>query len=67
MNKAFGPSGPLMPGCSKERASMRDLFVGAFSVCRNPSAHHEVKFDDPREAIDMICFANQLLRIVTRI
>jgi uncharacterized protein (TIGR02391 family) len=68
MNKAFGPNGPLMPGCSKkEKAAMRDLFAGAFSVFRNPSAHHEVKFDDPREVIDMICTANQLLRIVGRI
>jgi hypothetical protein len=26
---------------------MRDLFTGAFSICRNPSAHDEVKFEDP--------------------
>ena len=31
------------------------------------SAHHEIEFDDPREVVDMICFANQLLRIVDRI
>jgi hypothetical protein len=42
---------------------MRDLFAGAFSIFRNPSAHQEVKFDEPREVIDMICFANQPLRI----
>jgi uncharacterized protein (TIGR02391 family) len=67
MNKAFGPSGPLMKSNKKDKASARDLFVGAFGLCRNPSAHHEIKFDDPREVVDMICFANQLLRIVNRI
>jgi uncharacterized protein (TIGR02391 family) len=67
MNKAFGPNGPLMKGDKKGKASTRDLFVGAFALCRNPAAHHEIKFDDPREVVDMICFANQLLRIVDRI
>jgi uncharacterized protein (TIGR02391 family) len=68
MNKAFGPKGALMKGAdSKERAAMRDMFAGAFAICRNPSAHQEVKFDEPREVIDMICFANQLLRMVARI
>ena len=51
----------------RDRAAMREMFAGAFSICRNPSAHREVKFDDPREVIDMICFANQLLRIIGRI
>jgi uncharacterized protein (TIGR02391 family) len=68
MNQAFGPNGPLMKGADKrDRAAMREMFAGAFSICRNPSAHREVKFDDPREVLDMICFANQLLRIVGRI
>jgi Protein of unknown function (Hypoth_ymh) len=68
MNRAFGPKGVLMKGADpKERAAMRDMFAGAFAICRNPSAHQEVKFDEPREVVDMICFANQLLRIVGRI
>jgi len=51
MNRAFGPTGPLMKGAAdkKERAATRDLFAGAFSIFRNPSAHQEVKFDEPRE------------------
>lgn len=68
MNKAFGPGGPLMKGADKkERAATRELFTGAFSIFRNPAAHEEVKFDEPREVVDMICFANQLLRMVTRL
>jgi len=68
VNKAFGPTGPLMKSADKrDRASMRDMFAGAFAICRNPSAHHEVQFADPREVVDMICFANQLLRMVSRI
>lgn len=68
MNKAFGPKGALMKAADpKDRASMREMFAGAFSICRNPSAHREVQFADPREVIDLICFANQLLRIIGRI
>lgn len=68
MNKAFGPKGALMKAADpKDRASMREMLAGAFSICRNPSAHREVQFADPREVIDLICFANQLLRIVGRI
>lgn len=68
MNKAFGDkNGVLMTNNTADRKSARELFAGAFGLCRNPSAHHEIKFDDPREVVDMICFANQLLRIVSRI
>jgi len=37
---------------------MRDMFASALAICRNPSTHQEVKFDEPREVVDMICFAN---------
>jgi hypothetical protein len=62
-------AGPLMKGAAdkKERAATRDLFTRAFSIFRNPSAHQEVKFDESREVVDMICFANQLLRMIARI
>jgi len=68
MNMAFGDkNGVLMTNNKADRKSARELFAGAFGLCRNPSAHHEVKFEDPREVVDMICFANQLLRIVSRV
>ena len=39
------------------------MFAGAISFCKNPSSHHEIDFEDPREVVDMISFADQLLRI----
>jgi uncharacterized protein (TIGR02391 family) len=67
MNKALGPNGPLMKDYDKkERAATRELFARAFSIFRNAVAHEEVKFDDLREIVDTICFANQLLRMVGR-
>jgi uncharacterized protein (TIGR02391 family) len=67
MLKAFGETGPLMKAGAEDRKSARELFAGAISFCKNPSSHHEIDFDDPREVIDMISFANQLLRIVDRL
>ena len=64
MNKAFGETGPLMKEDKDGRRSARALFAGAIGFCKNPSSHHEIQFDNPREVVDMICFANQLLRIV---
>jgi uncharacterized protein (TIGR02391 family) len=68
--KAFGPPGILVTGDganNDDQNAMRELFAGAISFCKNPSGHHEVQFDNAREAIDLICFANQLLRIVSRL
>jgi hypothetical protein len=55
------PQGTLMKAADL-RTSMREMFAGAFSICRNPSAHREVQFAGPREVIDLMSFANQLLR-----
>jgi uncharacterized protein (TIGR02391 family) len=68
MNRAFGPTGTL---CDKtvpkpEQERMRDLFVGAIGTFKNPGSHRKVEWNEPREVIDVICFANQLLRIVDR-
>jgi uncharacterized protein (TIGR02391 family) len=69
MVNAFGPKGPLTNKTAPkgEQDAMRELFAGAISFCKNPSSHREVQFETPREVIDLICFANQLLRIVGRI
>ena len=67
MLKAFGETCPLMANDNEGRKAAREMFAGAISFCKNPSSHHEINFDDPREVVDMISFANQLLRIVDRI
>jgi uncharacterized protein (TIGR02391 family) len=67
MLKAFGETGPLMANDAEGRKAAREMFAGAISFCKNPSSHHEIDFDDAREVVDMISFANQLLRIVGRI
>lgn len=69
MVRAFGTKGPLTDSSMPkgEQDARRELFAGAISSFKNPSSHRDVQFDSAREAIDMICFANQLLRIVDRI
>lgn len=69
MRRAFGTNGPLTDKKARqgEQDAMRELFAGAFTTCRNPSGHREVMFEDPTEVIDLICIANQLLRIVGRL
>jgi hypothetical protein len=65
--EAFGETVPLMAGNKDDRSAARELFAGAISFFKNPPSHHEIQFDVPREVVDMICTANQLLRIVDRL
>jgi len=69
MLHAFGPNGPLTDknATKGEKDAMREFFAGTISQCKNPSSHREVKFEDAGEMIDLICIANQLLRIVGRL
>jgi uncharacterized protein (TIGR02391 family) len=69
MKRAFGPTGPLttIDGHPADQDALRELFCGAISFCKNPSSHREVQFESPREVIDLLFFANQLLRIVGRL
>ena len=63
MLKAFGETGPLMSGNKDDRSAARELFSGAISLFKGPASHHEIQFENPREVVDMICFANQLLQV----
>lgn len=69
MVRAFGTTGPLTDASMPrgEQDARRELFAGAISSFKNPSSHRDVQFESAREAMDMICFANQLLRIVDRL
>jgi hypothetical protein len=53
MQEAF-KTGRLTKGNRDARASACELFDGAIGLCKNPSRHHEVKFEDSREVVDMI-------------
>src|SRR6516165_10041962 len=59
MLRAFGDTGPLKADNEDERKAARELFAGAISFFKNPPSHREIQFENPREVVDMICFANE--------
>lgn len=66
---AFKPGvGPLHDGRTEggEQEAAMALFRGAMGVFRNPVAHRRVDYDDPREAVEVILFADLLLRMIDR-
>jgi uncharacterized protein (TIGR02391 family) len=69
MRKAFKPeSGPLSdPGQPPaEQQAISDLFAGAIGSFKNPGSHRDVKFDDAIEAMQLIMFADRLIRIAEK-
>jgi uncharacterized protein (TIGR02391 family) len=67
MRDAFSPkNGPLTDVSAEEgeQVARRELFAGAIGSYKNPSSHREINLDDPVEALEIILFANHLLRIV---
>jgi len=70
MRAAFNPSpkqGPLTSeAATSEQEGIRDLFTGVVGAFRNPISHAAVEYDSPTEAVDIIHFADLLLRIVDR-
>jgi uncharacterized protein (TIGR02391 family) len=67
MRDAFSPgNGPLTDVGAEvaEQLARRELFAGAIGSYKNPSSHREIDLDDPVEALEIILFANHLLRIV---
>jgi uncharacterized protein (TIGR02391 family) len=69
MNRAFGPSGPLIDASAErgEQDGTRALFVGAYAVLRNPAGHREVDYSDVAEAAEAVQTASLLMRILDRI
>ncbi len=69
MSRAFGPTGFLTDrsAAKSEQEGMRNLFVGAYAVLRNPAGHREVSYDDVSEAADAVQTASLLMRILDRV
>ena len=67
MRDAFSPGkGPLtdLGAEGGEQVARMEVFAGAIGSYKNPSSHREIDLDDPVEALEIILFANHLLRIV---
>jgi uncharacterized protein (TIGR02391 family) len=67
MQEAFATDkGPLTDTSSEkgEQLARMRLFAGAIGSYKNPHSHRDVNLDEPLEALEIIYFANHLLRIV---
>lgn len=68
MNDAFADDGPLVDpdALRAERQGLQSLFGGAIAVFKNPASHRRVEFDDPTDAVEVVLFADLLLRMIDR-
>jgi hypothetical protein len=64
-NPANGPLAMLLAEDTAEREGLRDLYVGAFKLFRNPTAHGVMGYS-PAEGKSIIGFLNLLLGMVKR-
>lgn len=66
---AFKPGqGPLHQPDAEggEQEATMSLFRGAMGTFRNPVSHRRVDYDDPVEAVEVLLFADLLLRMIDR-
>jgi uncharacterized protein (TIGR02391 family) len=67
MRKAFArATGPLTDTTlvDAEQEAMASLFAGAMGLFKNPTSHRLEAIDKPQDAVDLVMFANYLLRLV---
>ncbi|HWO39120.1 MAG TPA: TIGR02391 family protein, partial [Candidatus Acidoferrum sp.] len=67
MRRAFDVSnGPLTDPSlvQSEKQAMSDLFAGAMGMFKNPTSHRVAAISKPEDAVDLVMFANYLLRLV---
>ncbi|HSS21245.1 MAG TPA: TIGR02391 family protein [Pyrinomonadaceae bacterium] len=66
MEEAFKPSVGALTDSSEtepEQLALRKLYAGAIGYYKNPGSHQNVAID-PAEAVELICFASRLMKIV---
>ena len=49
-----------------ERQALSDLFAGAIGFFKNPGSHRDVPLKDPIDAVELLLFADQLVKIAER-
>lgn len=68
MNKAFGPTGPLVDRNAPlaEQNALRSLFAGAIGAFKNPPSHRTVDERDAKQVMRLLTFASALMEMVDR-
>ena len=69
MREAFKPNVGQLTDQSQpeaEQARTTELYSGAIGTFKNPSSHRDVDFKDPVEVVELILFADMLIRIAER-
>ncbi|MFH1561856.1 MAG: TIGR02391 family protein [Nitrospirota bacterium] len=69
MRKAFKPGEGILSDKEQTTAEQQgfcDLFAGALASFKNPSSHRDINFTEPEEAVELIMFADLLIRIAER-
>ncbi len=73
MNKVFSVKNPVvrLNACRNksernEQLGYMQMFAGAMTAIRNPRAHEFDWYDDPEEALELLVFANHLVRRISR-
>jgi len=73
MNTAFSANAPVLKLSKLTTQSQRDqqlgymqMLSGAMVGIRNPRAHEHGHLEEPRVALELMCFANHLVRAIKR-
>lgn len=71
MNRALSPKNPVLKLSPLKTASQQDqqqgymqILAGAMIGVRNPRAHEHRYLEDPRVALELLCLANHLSRVI---